>query len=93
MSAGHGLGKVFIMLRNASIPLGLLQTVALAHGWVRVQDVPHRRVVRVLHLAAVLGVALRVWCYRTLQKYFTFQLSIQKEHRVRSQPVRGSPSS
>ena len=93
MITKRGIGKAFITLRNASIPLGLLQAVAFAHGWVRVQDVPHRQVVRVLHLTAVLGVALRVWCYRTLQKYFTFQLSIQKEHQVRIRRVRGSQSS
>lgn len=31
---------------------------------------------------AVAGCLIRLWCYRTLGRFFTFQLSIRKGHRI-----------
>ncbi|KAJ7171446.1 hypothetical protein C8R46DRAFT_1088409 [Mycena filopes] len=33
-------------------------------------------------LLTLLGAALRVYCYRTLHTFFTFELSLQREHRL-----------
>jgi protein-S-isoprenylcysteine O-methyltransferase Ste14 len=31
---------------------------------------------------AIAGGALRAWCYRELGKYFTFEMSVAKDHRL-----------
>ena len=33
-------------------------------------------------ILAIAGGTLRAWCYRELGKYFTFQMSVMKDHRL-----------
>lgn len=30
----------------------------------------------------LVGGGLRVWCYRTLSHFFTFEIAVQKDHKV-----------
>lgn len=39
--------------------------------------------IRIGYLLAVAGAGVRVWCYKTLARYFTFEIAVQDDQKVR----------
>jgi hypothetical protein len=68
--------------RDATVPLGVLQAIAYASGRLQVETVPYFKTIMGLQIVGIVGGSLRAWCYRTLHKYFTFNLSVQEEQKV-----------
>ncbi|CAG8438333.1 10142_t:CDS:2 [Diversispora eburnea] len=45
----------------------------------------------VVIISEIIGITLRLWCYKTLDEFFTFDLTIQKDHKLITREYSGKP--
>lgn len=84
------LGKTGGQVKHWLIRAGPMTTTVLGlwfKGWKGVDGFQHGDRLRNVFLAAsalnILGAALRLWCFKTLGKFFTFQLAVADDQKVR----------
>ncbi|KAH7913602.1 hypothetical protein BJ138DRAFT_581287 [Hygrophoropsis aurantiaca] len=71
---------VVVATKYPSAASSQILSVLLPSGWLQTPTVSRYLLTGVL--ASLIGAASRVWCYRTLGRHFTYQLSILKGHRL-----------
>lgn len=83
------LGKAGGQAKHWLVRAGPMTVTVIAlwfKGWNGVQGFQHGQRLRKVFLAAtalnIVGAALRLWCFKTLGKFFTFQLAVADDQKV-----------
>jgi protein-S-isoprenylcysteine O-methyltransferase len=80
----RGTARRIVLSVNATVTAALLE-----HAWVRGGALPSAAWVACAFVVAALGIALRAWSVRTLDRHFTWHVTIVDGHRlVTSGPYR-----